>query len=80
MFNPTNDQNRWTNAYNAAKAADTAGFGLFENYKLIWYFRNKKQIMTRQYYYPDSYMNFTILPFFIVPHNKEWGGSFDPLQ
>ncbi|MEJ2903485.1 RagB/SusD family nutrient uptake outer membrane protein [Pedobacter panaciterrae] len=62
LFNPTNDQNRWVNAYNAAKAAveaaDDAGFGLFENYKLIWYSRNKEQIMTRQYYYPDSYMNF----------------------
>jgi len=62
LFNPTNDQNRWINAYNAAKAAvqaaDAAGFGLFANYKLIWYSRNKEQIMTRQYYYPDSYMNF----------------------
>lgn len=62
LFNPANDQNRWTNAYNAAKAAvqaaDAAGFGLFANYKLIWYSRNKEHIMTRQYYYPDSYMNF----------------------
>ncbi|WP_029279651.1 RagB/SusD family nutrient uptake outer membrane protein [Pedobacter borealis] len=62
LFNPSNDQARWTNAYNAAKAAvqaaDAGGFGLFENYKLIWYSRNKEHIMTRQYYYPDSYMNF----------------------
>jgi len=62
LFNATNDQTRWTNAYNAAKAAvqaaDAAGFGLFENYRLIWYSRNKEQIMVRQYYYPDSYMNF----------------------
>ncbi|WP_140939376.1 RagB/SusD family nutrient uptake outer membrane protein [Sphingobacterium lumbrici] len=62
LFNPTNDQTRWTNAYNAAKAAvqaaDAAGFGLFANYKLIWYSSNKEQIMVRQYYYPDSYMNF----------------------
>lgn len=62
LFNATNDQARWTNAYNAAKAAvqaaDAGGFGLFENYRLIWYSRNKEQIMTRQYYYPDSYMNF----------------------
>ncbi|PUV26167.1 RagB/SusD family nutrient uptake outer membrane protein [Sphingobacterium athyrii] len=62
LFNATNDQTRWTNAYNAAKAAvqaaDAGGFGLFENYRLIWYSRNKEQIMTRQYYYPDSYMNF----------------------
>jgi len=62
LFNTTNDQVRWNNAYDAAKeavhAADVAGFGLFENYRLIWYSRNKEQIMTRQYYYPDSYMNF----------------------
>ena len=62
LFNPSNDQARWTNAYNAAKAAvqaaDAAGFGLFADYKLIWYSRNKEHIMTRQYYYPDSYMNF----------------------
>ncbi|WP_316838208.1 RagB/SusD family nutrient uptake outer membrane protein [Pedobacter nutrimenti] len=62
LFNAANNQSRWENAYNAAKAAvqaaDAAGFGLFENYRLIWYSRNKEQIMTRQYYYPDSYMNF----------------------
>lgn len=62
LFNATNDQVRWTNAYNAAKAAiqaaDAGGFGLFENYRLIWYSRNKEQIMTKQYYYPDNYMNF----------------------
>lgn len=62
LFNPSNDQTRWTNAYNAAKAAVQAandgGFGLFANYKLIWYSKNKEQIMVRQYYYPDSYMNF----------------------
>ena len=65
LFNPSNDQARWTNAYNAAKAAvqaaDAAGFGLFENYRLIWYSRNKEQIMVRQYYYPDSYMNFNAI-------------------
>jgi hypothetical protein len=62
LFNPSNDQARWQTAYTAAKAAvqtaDAGGFGLFANYKLIWYSRNKEQIMVRQYYYPDSYANF----------------------
>lgn len=65
LFNPANDQTRWTNAYNAAKtavqAADAGGFGLFPNYKLIWYSANKEQIMTRQYYYPDAYINFAAI-------------------
>ena len=65
LFNPANDQARWVNAYNAAKAAlqaaDAGGFGLLANYKLIWYSKNKEHIMTRQYYFPDSYMNFNAI-------------------
>lgn len=62
LFNPSNDQARWQTAYTAAKAAlqaaDGAGFGLFSNYRNIWYSANKEHIMVRQYYYPDAYMNF----------------------
>jgi len=62
LFNPSNDQARWQAAYTAAKTAvqtaDAGGFGLFSNYKLIWHSRNKEQIMVKQYYYPDNYMNF----------------------
>jgi len=62
LFNPSGDQVRWQTAYTASKAAlqaaDAAGFGLFSNYRNIWYSANKEQIMTRQFYYPDAYMNF----------------------
>lgn len=62
LFNPTNDQTRWQAAYAATKAAvdaaNAAGYGLFANYRLIWYSANKEQIMVNQYYYQDHYMNF----------------------
>ncbi|MCU7552530.1 RagB/SusD family nutrient uptake outer membrane protein [Chitinophagaceae bacterium LB-8] len=53
VFNPNNDQTRWQNAYNATKAAvdaaTAAGNGLVDNFRSIWYNRNKEQIMVRQY-------------------------------
>jgi hypothetical protein len=62
LFNPTNDQTRWQNAYTATKAAvdaaNAAGNGLLSNYRNIWYSQNKEQIMVNQYYYSDHYMNF----------------------
>lgn len=84
LFNPTNDQTRWEAAYTAAKAAVQAandgGFGLLENYKLIWYSRNKEQIMVRQYYYPDSYMNFnSIRPLMFTNGNTNTDQPILPL-
>ncbi len=62
LFNPSNDQTRWTNAYNATKAAvdeaNAAGFGLLDKYRSIWYSGNKEMIMVNQYWYPDHYANF----------------------
>ncbi len=65
LFNTTNDQTRWQNAYNATKAAVDAanadGYGVLSNYRNIWYSQNKEQIMVNQYYYPDHYMNFAAI-------------------
>ncbi|HVV02834.1 MAG TPA: RagB/SusD family nutrient uptake outer membrane protein [Puia sp.] len=65
LFNPTNDQTRWQNAFNATQAAVNAananGYGLLSNYRAIWYSGNKEQIMTNQFYYPDHYMNFAAI-------------------
>lgn len=66
LFNPTDDQTRWTAAYNACKAAVNEaiadGYGLTPNYGSIWYSgysaSNPGPIMVNQYYYPDHYMNF----------------------
>ncbi|TAN01742.1 MAG: RagB/SusD family nutrient uptake outer membrane protein [Chitinophagaceae bacterium] len=62
LFNPTNDQTRWENAYDACNAAvqeaSSEGYGLLDNYRDIWYSGNKELIMVNQYYYPDHYMNF----------------------
>lgn len=62
LFNPTNDQTRWQTAYTATKAAvDTAtanGYGLYANYRNMWYTPNSEMIMVNQYYFPDHYMNF----------------------
>ncbi len=65
LFNPSNDAARWQDAYTAAKAAvqaaDAAGYGLLSNYRSIWYSANREQIMVKQYYYPDNYMNFNAI-------------------
>jgi hypothetical protein len=59
LFNPTNQTARWQAAYDANKAAkeyaESQGFGLFANYRNIWYTeRNKEVIMVRQYINPGS--------------------------
>jgi hypothetical protein len=62
LFNPSNDQTRWQTAYAATKAAvDMAtanDYGLYSNYRNMWYTPNSEMIMVNQYYYPDHYMNF----------------------
>ncbi|MEX6689527.1 RagB/SusD family nutrient uptake outer membrane protein [Danxiaibacter flavus] len=69
LFNPSNDQARWTSAYSACKAAvdeaTTAGYGLTPNYNSIWYSgyssSNPEPIMVNQYFYQDHYMNFAAI-------------------
>ncbi|HEY9257254.1 RagB/SusD family nutrient uptake outer membrane protein [Chitinophaga sp.] len=66
LFNPSNDQARWQAAYDANKAAKdagiAAGYGLFENFRNIWYQeRNKEVIMVNQYFYPSHPIDLTNL-------------------
>ncbi|MGZ3756749.1 MAG: RagB/SusD family nutrient uptake outer membrane protein [Mucilaginibacter sp.] len=65
LFNPANDPTRWQTAYTATKAAvdaaTAAGYGLYANYRNIWYTQNKEMIMVNQYYFPDHYMNFAAI-------------------
>jgi hypothetical protein len=58
LFNNTNDQTRWQNAYDANKAAvdylKAQGKGLYPSYRQIWkQERNNEVIMVNQFYYPD---------------------------
>lgn len=64
LFNSSNDKARWQAAYDANKAAKdagiAAGYGLFENYKNIWYQeRNKEVIMVNQFFYPGHPVDLT---------------------
>jgi starch-binding outer membrane protein, SusD/RagB family len=57
QFNRANDLARWTEAYNANKAAldflATQGKGLYSNYKELWTDEmNKEVIMVKRYQYP----------------------------
>lgn len=57
LFNPNNDKSRWETAYTANKDAidflDKEGYGLYPDYKQLWYDeRNKEVIMVNQYFYP----------------------------
>ncbi|WP_316834214.1 RagB/SusD family nutrient uptake outer membrane protein [Pedobacter nutrimenti] len=65
LFNPGNDAARWQSAYAATKAAVTAadanGYGLYSNYKDIWYTPNNEMIMVNQYYFPDRYYDFSYI-------------------
>ncbi|NLR56856.1 RagB/SusD family nutrient uptake outer membrane protein [Chitinophaga polysaccharea] len=63
LFNPTNDKTRWQAAYDANKAAKdaalAAGYGLFGDFKNIWYQeRNKEVIMVNQHFYPGNPIDF----------------------
>lgn len=58
VFNPTNIQQRWKDAYDANKEAVTfltkVGKGLYPDYKKLWYDeRNKEVVMLNQFYYSD---------------------------
>lgn len=58
MFNPSNDKNRWNDAYQANKDAVTfltsQGKKLFPDFRQLWYQeRNEEVVMVHQYYYPD---------------------------
>jgi len=81
LFNPGNDAARWQSAYTATKAAvDTAtanGYGLYANYRNIWYTPNKEMIMVNQYYFPDHYMNFA--PIRPLPFTNGSTGQNQPL-
>jgi len=81
LFNPTNDQARWQTALTATKAAvDTAtaaGYGLYANYRNIWYTPNSEMIMVNQYYFPDHYMNFA--PIRPLPFTNGSTGQNQPL-
>lgn len=62
LFNPTNDQTRWANAYTATKAAVdiclAAGKNLRPKFGEIWSVeRNEEVIMVNQFYTPDHYMD-----------------------
>lgn len=57
QFNRSNDEARWTEAYNANKAAveflDAHGKGLYEDYKELWTDEmNKEVIMVKRFQYP----------------------------
>lgn len=61
LFNVNNERDRWTSAYEANKAAleclDKEGYGLYPDYKNIWYDeRNIEVIMVNQYFYPGHAM------------------------
>lgn len=61
LFNPSNNQDRWKNAYEANKVAveflDKEGYGLYPDFKQLWYDeRNKEVIMVNQYFYPGHAM------------------------
>lgn len=61
LFNPNNDKSRWEAAYTANKDAidflDKEGYGLYPDYKQLWYDeRNKEVIMVNQYFYPGHAM------------------------
>lgn len=81
LFNPTNQASRWQAAYDANKAAkeyaESQGFGLFANYRNIWYTeRNKEVIMVRQYLFPGSSVSQnSIRP---VPMTKDATGANQP--
>jgi len=81
LFNPTNDQSRWQNAYNATKAAvdsaTNAGYMLNPNYRNIWYVRNKEMIMVNQFYWSDHPMNFA--PIRPLPFTQGSTGSNQPI-
>lgn len=58
MFNPSNDIQRWKDAYTANREAvnflESVGKGLYPDYTQIWNDeRNKEVIMVNQFYYPD---------------------------
>lgn len=58
QFNPQNDAARWQNAYTANKTAketcESAGKGMYSDFKNIWYVDNNEPIMSRYYIYPDQ--------------------------
>ena len=61
LFNPNNDKSRWETAYAANKDAidflDKEGYGLYPDYKQLWYDeRNKEVIMMNQYFSPGHAM------------------------
>lgn len=66
LFNPSNNATRWQTAYDANKAAvdyaTSQGYGLFPNYKNIWYTeRNQEVIMVRQHFYPGAGIAFNAI-------------------
>jgi len=66
LFNPSNEPSRWQTAYDANKAArdaaTDAGYGLYENFKNIWYKeQNKEVIMVNQFFYPGHPADFTYI-------------------
>lgn len=61
LFNPENDSKSWQTAYTANKEAiallDKEGYGLYPDFKQLWYDeRNKEVIMVNQYFYPGHTM------------------------
>ncbi len=82
LFNPGNNAARWQAAYDANKAAvDYAvsqGYGLFSNYRNIWYQkRNKEVLMANQFMYPAHPDNFNgIRP---EPLTKDASNNNQPL-
>lgn len=71
LFNPTDDQTKWQQAYNACLAAknfcDAQGKGLYPNYAGIWNNQpNEEDVMVREFNYPQStYFQGGILPTFL---------------
>lgn len=82
LFNPSSDAARWQAAYDANKAAvdaaNAAGYGLYSNYRNIWYIeRNKEVLMVRQHIYPGAGIAFNgIRP---EPMTKDASNNNQPL-
>lgn len=82
LFNPSNNKERWENAYaannNAVKYLIENGYGLYPDYKNLWYGeRNQEVIMVNQYFYPGHAINFnTIRP---EPFTKDASWANQPL-
>jgi hypothetical protein len=82
LFNPTNDQTRWQNAYDANLTAvnylNSQGKGLYPVFGQIWNQpKNSEMIMVNQYVYPEH--TFFQGPIRIEPFSKDAANEDQPI-